>query len=73
MRKVTQGRNLQREVFGAGHGQQVGNLLSATGEPLILLDAQQHMGRSATIRDEDRAVLGSLLCLGHILVQFPAR
>ncbi len=61
--------DIEINILGSRHGQQVSNLLLTTSESLIFLDAQQDVRRSASISNENGAVLRGLLGASYILVQ----
>jgi hypothetical protein len=63
---------LKLEVFSPRHRQQVGNLLLASGEVLIVRHAHQHMRRLASVGDENRPLIGGPLGFAGRLVEFPA-
>ena len=65
-------RDLELDVLDAGHRQQVGDPRASAGEPLVLVERQQHVRRPAAIRDDHRPGLGRLLGLAGVLVELAA-
>jgi len=44
------------DVRNVRHGQRIGNVATLPCQPLVFLDAQQHMRRLAAVRDEDGTI-----------------
>ena len=65
-------RDFQFNSFDTRHHQQIGNLLMAASQPLVLFNAQQHMRRLAAIRDKHRAVVCGFLSPAGILIKLTA-
>src|ERR1700731_3722774 len=62
---------LKIDIFGTWHGQRIGQRLRAgiAGEPLVVFERDQNVCRTASVRDENGAILGRFFRTARVLVE----